>query len=111
MQTRRDERPARMKLYRGHQSSVMFRAGEPAVLRLRVALGADAPLQVSLHDVTVPTSVVVEIEGEARLVVTDGAPTRFEPTRTGDHVIRVEARAGATGETGPFTLGFTIPAD
>jgi hypothetical protein len=102
VQALRDQRPARMKLFPGHHSYVMFRAGDRNPARLLVALTAGTPLVMSLNDVTHPISVVVEIEGESRLEVTDRAPARFVPARTGDHVVRVEG-------TGPFTIGFTIP--
>jgi hypothetical protein len=71
-------------------------------VRLLIALTAGTPVEISLYDVTLPTSVVVEIAGESRLEVTDRAPARFASTRTGDHLVQVEG-------TGPFTIGFTIP--
>lgn len=98
----RAQQPIRMKIYRGHRSYLMRRSGDSKAVRLRIALTAGAPLEMSLYDVTLPMSVVVEIEGESRLEVTDRAPARFAPTRSGDHVVRVEG-------TGPFTVGFTIP--
>ena len=98
----RAQHPERMTIYRGHRSYLTFRAGDTKPVRLLIALTAGVPLEISLHDVTGPTSVALDVAGESRLELTEERATvRFAPTRTGDHEVRVEG-------TGPFTIAFTI---
>lgn len=101
VQARRDALPLRMKLYPGHESSLLFREVEPKEVCVVVALAAGVPLRVSLRGADRPTSVVVDVEGEARLTVTDAAPGWFTPARAGDHRIRVVG-------CGPVTVALTL---